>query len=344
MIFFGEYFALMYLYIYEAKILNMEIDRYILEKFFMNEADASEISAIEAWLNEDEANKNEFQKAYDRFVLTTLTVSKMELKAEMTRMQTASKVRRIRRIAVYAASVAAALILGVLLNWFFIGESSRTGASQMLTLCTDPGQRANITLPDGTVVKLNSGSVLEYPTVFSRKERRVKINGEAMFDVAKDADKPFIVETFAYDVKVLGTKFNIIAEEQTGDFSTALLEGRVSILDKTETAVAELRPDQIATLVDGKLHKVQSENLASQYRWTEGIVNCGGLSFTDVLTKFEKTFGVDIRIEKTNIPDKKIRYMKVYVSDGPAAALELLQNVVDFDYSYDQKTNTYLVR
>ena len=53
---------------------------------------------------------------------------------------------------------------------------------------------------------------------------------------------------------------------------------------------------------------------------------------------------VDIRIEKTNIPDKKIRYMKVYVSDGPAAALELLQNVVDFDYSYDQKTNTYLVR
>lgn len=98
MIFFGEYFALMYLYIYEAKILNMEIDRYILEKFFMNEADASEISAIEAWLNEDEANKNEFQKAYDRFVLTTLTVSKMELKAEMTRMQTASKVRRIRRM------------------------------------------------------------------------------------------------------------------------------------------------------------------------------------------------------------------------------------------------------
>lgn len=53
---------------------------------------------------------------------------------------------------------------------------------------------------------------------------------------------------------------------------------------------------------------------------------------------------MDIRIEKTNIPDKKIRYMKVYVSDGPAAALELLQNVVDFDYSYDQKTNTYLVR
>ena len=52
MIFFGEYFALMYLYIYEAKILNMEIDRYILEKFFMNEADASEISAIEAWLND----------------------------------------------------------------------------------------------------------------------------------------------------------------------------------------------------------------------------------------------------------------------------------------------------
>ena len=65
--------------------------------------------------------------------------------------------------------------------------------------------------------------------------------------------------------------------------------------------------------------------------------------FSDASSLFGSV-GVDIRIEKTNIPDKKIRYMKVYVSDGPAAALELLQNVVDFDYSYDQKTNTYLVR
>lgn len=62
MIFFGEYFALMYLNIYEAKILNMEIDRYILEKFFMNEADASEISAIEAWLNEDKPTRMSFRR------------------------------------------------------------------------------------------------------------------------------------------------------------------------------------------------------------------------------------------------------------------------------------------
>lgn len=322
----------------------MKIDRYTLEKFFMNDADAAEIAAIEAWLNEDETNEKEFQEAYDQYVLTTLTVSKMELKADIARIHSASRMYRIRRTVVYAASVAAALIAGIVLSWHFNGDIQVSGGSRMLALSTDPGERANLALPDGTIVKLNSGSTLEYPAVFSRKERRVRINGEAMFDVAEDAGKPFIVETFAYDVKVLGTKFNIIAEEQTGEFSAALLEGRVSILDKTETAVTELRPDQIVTLVDGHLQKTQSENVGSQYRWVDGIVNCSGLTFQEALKKFERSFGIVIVNGKKDMPVNKIRYMKVYVSDGPAAALELLQEVVDFDYSYDQLTNTYLIK
>ena len=319
----------------------MEMDRYILEKFFMDEADQTEIAAIEKWVRESDANMDEFQKAYDQFILTTLTVSKLELEAEMTRARNVMRISRIRRDLVYAVSVAAAILLGVFLNWR-LGMSDPS--SQMLTLQTDYGQRASLTLPDGTVVELNSGSTLEYPAAFSRRERRVRIEGEAMFDVAKDARKPFLVETFAYDVKVLGTKFNVIAEEQTGEFSTALIEGRVSILDKDHEVVTELKPDQIAVMTDGKLSRIQSENIGAQYRWTDGIVNCNGLVFAEVLRKFERSFGVRIVTEMDTVPANRIRYMKVYVSDGPAAALELLKEVVHFDYTYDHKTNTYHLR
>lgn len=343
MIFFGEYFALMYLYIYEAKIMNMEIDRYILEKFFMNEADASEISAIEAWLNEDEANKNEFQKAYDRFVLTTLTVSKMELKAEMTRMQTASKVRRIRRIAVYAASVAAALILGVLLNWHFNDGLSLSGSPQMLALSTDPGQRANVTLPDGTVVKLNSGSVLEYPTVFSRKERRVKVNGEVMLNVTEDAKKPFVVETFAYDVRVLGTKFNIIADEQTGEFSTALLEGKVSVMDKAGIDRAILLPSQMVSLEEGALKLSTIRNIEEEHLWTEGILSVAGVPFDKLVQRMERCYGVNIVVKKDKMPSVRYRRMKVRISDGIEFALNAIQRESDFEWYYDDLTHTYYI-
>ena len=315
-----------------------DITSEILVRFFEGRTTSEENNAIADWIESDPANQEMFNSEL-KYHLMLLEASSVPAEG-----QSVPKPIRVRHRISLTTSIAAALFAGAFIMWSLVVKPLAEESSQMMSFMTEAGQRASVTLPDGTSVELNSGTILEYPAVFSGKERRVRIDGEAMFEVASDSRKPFFVETFAYDVKVLGTKFNIIAEEQTGDFSTALLEGRVSILDKTETAVAELRPDQIATLVDGRLHKVQSENLASQYRWTEGIVNCGGLSFTDVLTKFEKTFGVDIRIEKTNIPDKKIRYMKVYVSDGPAAALELLQNVVDFDYSYDQKTNTYLVR
>lgn len=315
-----------------------DITSEILVRFFEGRTTSEDNNAIADWIESDPANQEMFNSEL-KYHLMLLEASSVPAEG-----QSVPKPIRVRQRISLTTSIAAALFAGAFIMWSLVVKPLAEESSQMMSFMTEAGQRASVTLPDGTSVELNSGTILEYPAVFSGKERRVRIDGEAMFEVASDSRKPFFVETFAYDVKVLGTKFNIIAEEQTGDFSTALLEGRVSILDKTETAVAELRPDQIATLVDGRLHKVQSENLASQYRWTEGIVNCGGLSFTDVLTKFEKTFGVDIRIEKTNIPDKKIRYMKVYVSDGPAAALELLQNVVDFDYSYDQKTNTYLVR
>ncbi|MBQ3246097.1 MAG: FecR domain-containing protein [Bacteroidales bacterium] len=315
-----------------------DITSEILVRFFEGRTTSEENNAIADWIESDPDNQEMFNSEL-KYHLMLLEASSVPAEG-----QSVPKPIRVRHRISLTTSIAAALFAGAFIMWSLVVKPLAEESSQMMSFMTEAGQRASVTLPDGTSVELNSGTILEYPAVFSGKERRVRIDGEAMFEVASDSRKPFFVETFAYDVKVLGTKFNIIAEEQTGDFSTALLEGRVSILDKTETAVAELRPDQIATLVDGRLHKVQSENLASQYRWTEGIVNCGGLSFTDVLTKFEKTFGVDIRIEKTNIPDKKIRYMKVYVSDGPAAALELLQNVVDFDYSYDQKTNTYLVR
>lgn len=306
----------------------------ILARFFEGRTTSEENNAIADWIESDPANQETFNR---------------ELRFHLMLMHMSSKVKASQqkphrtRLALYAG-LAASFVAGIILCWFLAVAPLSDEASRMVAFHTDPGQRASLTLPDGTSVELNSGSTLEYPAVFARGERRVRVEGEAMFDVAKVADKPFYVETFAYDVKVLGTRFNVEADEDRGVFSTALMEGSVAILDKHDNRITELEPDQVVTLTDGRLIKRHEENIGSRYRWTDGIVNCGGLSFTDVLTKFEKTFGVDIRIEKTNIPDKKIRYMKVYVSDGPAAALELLQNVVDFDYSYDQKTNTYLVR
>ena len=104
-------------------------------------------------------------------------------------------------------------------------------ANQYLSIAAPAGQRVDITLQDGTTVCLNAGARLEYPLRFG-KTRRVKLSGEAMFDVDHDAAHPFVVETFACNVEVLGTKFNVAADEAAREFSTALLRGRLRVTNK----------------------------------------------------------------------------------------------------------------
>lgn len=320
------------------------MDKFLIEKFLMDEATEAEIDQLNEWVRECEENEKEFQKAYNAHILLTLAESKKETKEELERYRKDRLSARIRKIVAFSASIAAAVALGMFINWQFFTKPLEESAQILMSFNTKAGQRASLTLPDGTVVDLNSCSTIQYPAVFSKDERRVKIEGEAMFDVAESSERPFLVETYAYDVKVLGTRFNIIAEEETGEFCTALMDGSLAILDKDSRTVERLEPDQVAKVVDGRLEKIQSEDVSSQYRWVEGVIDCSGLGFDEMMRKFERSFGVKIVIDRDDIPDVRLKRMKVNVNDGVAYAFSLLKLFVDFEYEYDDYTNTYHIR
>lgn len=309
----------------------------ILVRFFENTATKEENDAIADWIESDPAHQEIFNRELQ------MHLQLLNLRAlDDAPVRTSSTKSGIRRVAI-VAGVAAALVAGVLLSWFLGVAPLREEASRMLAFHTEPGQRASLTLPDGTSVELNSGSTLEYPAVFSKRERRVRIEGEAMFDVAEGGSRPFYVETFAYDVKVLGTRFNVEADEVAGIFSTALIEGSVAILDKQETEIVALEPDHLVVLYEGRLVKKQARNIEARYRWTDGIINCNGLSFGDLMRKFEKAFGVNIVIACESVPEVSYQRMKINVCDGISHAFSLLQRTADFSVEYDDTTNTYLI-
>lgn len=99
----------------------------------------------------------------------------------------------------------------------------------MTRVAAPEGQRINLTLQDGTNVWLNSGAEIEYPSLFAGNSRQVRLSGEALFDVSRDTRRPFVVETFACKVEVLGTRFNVNADERHDVFSTALMRGSVRV-------------------------------------------------------------------------------------------------------------------
>ena len=198
----------------------------------------------------------------------------------------------------WSAAAAAVVLLAFGGYYFHAARDFSRQGERLLSVSVPHGQRVSLTLQDGTSVWLNAGTTLRYPALFTGRERRVEIDGEARFEVVHDAKHPFIVRTYACDVEVLGTKFNVVAEEENGLFSTALFEGRVAVSSRLvpgERLVLE--PDEVVTLEGKHLCLGQIDN-DEEYLWTNGIISLTDQSFSELMHRFEKTFGVTIRIER----------------------------------------------
>lgn len=115
------------------------------------------------------------------------------------------------------------------------------------TLSTPRGGQYQLKLADGTIVWLNSASSLDFPAVFNGKERRVKLTGEAYFEVAKNKKLPFIVEVASSEIKVLGTHFNIRAySDDIIPVEATLLEGSIKFTHAEKSLL--LQPGEQANL------------------------------------------------------------------------------------------------
>ena len=319
----------------------MKVDKDILYRFFAGEHTFQEADAIADWLEEDPKHKKEFDRVYKVFVLSQMVLNS----GTVARMQVSREERKMRtiRICGYVAVAAAAVVAGVLMNYsIFTAPAERLIEETMLVSEAQPGQRTDVTLSDGTRVVLNSGSRMEYPAIFNKGERKVILDGEAMFDVRHDKKHPFIVETFAYDVKVLGTKFDVVACSSSNEFSTALIEGMVSVMDKSGTDKAILLPSQMVSLENGSL-KLSTLDNADAHLWTDGIISVAGVPFDELVRRMERCYGVRIVMETESVPVVRYRRMKLRISDGIEFALNAIQREADFRWRYDDLTRTYYI-
>ena len=149
----------------------------------------------------------------------------------------------VRKFIPYFVAAAAVLALLIVLPISYkagmdTGEQ-RIASIEWVEVSVPYGEKETVTLSDGTVLHLNSGSRLTYPAVFSGDSRIVFMDGEAYLDVAKDPEHPFIIKSQSIDIKVLGTSFNFknFAQERTAELllMEGSVEASVSVLDDTRT-------------------------------------------------------------------------------------------------------------
>ena len=166
------------------------------------------------------------------------------------------------------------------------------GASRYNTFSTPKGSSYRILLPDGTKVWLNTASSIRYPVAFTGNERNVSLSGEAYFEVAKDASKPFKVAANGSIIQVLGTHFNVSAyadEEQT---TTTLVEGAVNV-SKNENTVT-LRPSEQA-VVDALTGAIRQStvDVRSAVAWKDGYFRFDDDPIEEIVYKVSRWYDIE---------------------------------------------------
>ncbi|MEO7043749.1 MAG: FecR domain-containing protein [Ferruginibacter sp.] len=154
----------------------------------------------------------------------------------------------------------------------------------------------SLTLSDGSQVWINVGSSLTYPTAFTGNERRVKITGEAYFEVAHNASKPFIVQHDGVTVSVLGTHFNVNTYEDEADEKITLLEGSVRV-DKS--AVSQLlKPGQQARITNSDIEVLKNVNIDEVMAWKNGKFIFGeNTDISTIMRQLSRWYNVDIEYD-----------------------------------------------
>ncbi len=161
------------------------------------------------------------------------------------------------------------------------------------SLATPRGGQYQLILPDGSKAWLNSASSLRFPTAFKGNNREVILNGEAYFEIAKDAKKPFQVTVGKMKINVLGTHFNINAYDDENTIRTSLLEGSVKIENGESRNI--LKPGQQATLgkTDDKI-KITNADLEEVIAWKNGLFQFDGANITSIMRQVGRWYDVEI--------------------------------------------------
>jgi ferric-dicitrate binding protein FerR (iron transport regulator) len=259
-------------------------------------------------MEDSTTNENRQQRVIDLATEALKVSRQVNMDKKWRQMEQRIRADRHRIWMVRLQRVAAMLTIPLLLAvaaQYYIYNKVEDVPVQWLTAHTNPGMTSSVILPDGTKVYLNSETTLKYPQRFDGTLREVSLNGEAYFEVAKDAAKRFIVSTpQQVKVEVTGTQFNMEAYEDCDKVSTTLMEGGVELFypSDTYTRKVKLIPQQkLVYKASDKTAKLYSTTGETETAWKDGRIIFRNTPFTEALRMLEKRYNVEFIVKSPGL-------------------------------------------
>lgn len=310
-----------------AGIASPEDAKYVAEWFATEEGS----DYLEAAMTRDsELIKNEFA---DLYVNHDIPSKKMQ---EQIRKNI--RMKKLKRI---CFRVAAVLIPVVLIVGLYIQLNSKVdlfGTSEYEEVVVAKGERIQIMFQDGTKVYINSDSKLRYPKKFALNTREVFLEGEAYFVVAKNKNRPFIVNLSGPAIHVLGTSFNVQDYPENKDIVVCLDEGNINLTLPTEKKYPVQPGERLVYNKENKQCIISKMNdMQRLSMWKQNVIVFKDTPLPEVIKVLNRWYDVDFKVED----EQALKYVYTLTSDNTLLEKVLmdLEKIapVKFEYNEDKK-------
>ena len=179
-----------------------------------------------------------------------------------------------------------------------------------------PRKHTQLNLSDGTKIWLNSGSVLEFPTQFTGKNREIRLSsGEIYLEVAPDKKKSFIVHTSDFSVKVYGTKFNVSMYNDSPHY-VVLVEGSIGLESTVQSAEIRLSPNEQAVFSKNGTFSKCTVDVTGFISWKNGYLTFDKTPMNEVLKQIGRYYNLSFNFDQGVNLQKRTCSGKIYLSDN----------------------------
>ncbi len=328
---------------------NIEFfNRDLLAKYLCNEVSPVEKSEVEAWLDQSVEHREELEQnrkmleTIDTFYKTerfdsvdAFKIVKAKMNSPKMKIIQRNTIRKevITRFYKYAAVIIFAVLLAS--SAFYLGFRNHT-TEVFSEIISTPNQVINeYTLPDGSVVALNSNSKLVFPKQFKGDTREVTIEGEAFFDVKPNPEKPFIINAGKAQIKVVGTSFNVSAYPETETLEVVVKTGKVQVISKNKDEFSPvnqvyLTPGEKGILLNSSNIPEKIENTDPNYlAWKTHDFIFDEMPLTEVFKCLEKTYHVNIEVSVPELNELKLN------AQFDKKPIDFILNVVSLTFNLD---------
>ena len=279
----------------------------LLDKYFAGECTDIETKTIHQWINSKPENKSIYNEYYQLWLISESNKFDVDIdnewekfennifdKPETKTIPLHSEKHSSKFFLRIAASITLIFALSVLAYYF-------SGSKYQKIVATNTVIES--VLPDGSQVSLNANSKIEYPETFEKNTRKVKLDGEAFFDVSHDKTKPFIIEAGDVSIEVLGTSFYVKTNKVTNKTEVIVKTGRVAVFEtKNKESKVVLEPGQKTEFSAKETeHQIIENNDINFLSWKTMNLSFDNSPLSQVIEDINRVYHVEMKVTKPSV-------------------------------------------